>query len=539
MKFGLVPTSQAQDAVLAHTVRTTRRVCKKGRVLTASDIADLIGAGIDSLLVARLDDDDVPENDAADALARVACDDSLQRSAAFTGRVNLYATHDGLTLIDAQRVNAINAVHESLTIATLAPFTPVTAGQMVATIKVIPYAVPRAALQKALAIASSPLVTLAAFARLSVGLIATRLAQTKDSVLAKGIHAIGERVTRLGSTVNTPRIVPHDVRSLAEALRGMLEERNDVLLIGGIIATVDRGDIVPAAIEVAGGEVTYYGMPVDPGNLLLLGRMGSTPVVGVPSCARSPRFNGFDFVLQRLLARLPVEAAQITSLGVGGLLGEISSRPMPRDSQPVARAPRIAAVVLAAGTSSRMGERHKLLIDVRGKAMVLHAVDAALGAGLSPVIVVTGAQAERVQNILNKSNVSIVRNPDYESGLASSLREGLQALGPDVDGAAILLADMPAITSAHLRKLVAAFSPDDHRDIVIPTHQDQWGNPMLWARRFFSDMQSLDGDRGARTLAQSNQEFLVEVALDSAVLTDIDRPEDLARVEDLESRSIG
>ncbi len=527
MKFGTVAAAQAAGAVLAHTVRTPQRAYKKGRLLSAPDIDALIAAGVESLLVARLDEDDVPENEAAEMLAQASSDDSVQRSAPFTGRVNLYASADGVALIDPRRVNMINAVHESLTIATLAPFAPVVAGQMIATIKVIPYAVPRSALQEVLAVASSPLITLAPFARCSVGLIATRLAQTSDNVLTKGINAVSERVLRLGSVLSTPQVVPHDAQSLADELRRMLDENHDVLLVSGIIATVDRDDIVPAAIKALGGEVTYYGMPVDPGNLLLLGHIGVIPVVGVPSCARSPKLNGFDFVLQRLLAKLPVGAREIASMGVGGLLSEISSRPMPRDSQPVMRAPRIAAIILAAGTSSRMGDRHKVLIEIGGRPMVSHAIEAAGAAGLSPVIVVTGAQAEKVQRSFGSSKVIVVHNPDYASGLSSSLRAGLQALGPDVDGAAILLADMPSITATHLQKLLAAFSPDDDRAIVVPTHNDKWGNPMIWARRFFSDMQSLQGDRGARTLAQNHQEFVVEVPLDNAVLLDIDRPEDL------------
>jgi molybdenum cofactor cytidylyltransferase len=536
VKFGTVATTQAVGAVLAHSVRTLQRAYKKGRVLSASDIDDLIAANIESLLVARLDDNDVPENEAAEMLAQASCDDSLQRSAAFTGRVNLYALSNGLALIDAQRVSAINAVHESLTIATLAPFTPVATGQMIATIKVIPYAVPRTALQEALAIASSPIITLAPFAKCSVGLIATRLAQTSDNVLNKGVNAVSERVMRLGSVLSDPQIVLHETQSLTAALHRMLGEGHDVLLIAGIIATVDRDDIVPAAIKKLGGEVTYYGMPVDPGNLLLLGHIGSTPVVGVPSCARSPKLNGFDFVLQRLLAKLPVGAREIASMGVGGLLSEISSRPMPRDSQPVLRAPRIAAIILAAGTSSRMGGRHKVLIEIDGKPMVLRAVEAARIAGLSPMIVVTGAHAERVQRGVSSSDVIVAHNPDYASGLASSLRVGLQALSSDIDGAAILLADMPSISATHLQKLLAAFSPDDQRAIVVPTHGDRWGNPMIWARRFFADMQSLQGDRGARALAQNHQEFVVEVPLDNAVLLDIDRPEDLEETTHSDSR---
>jgi molybdenum cofactor cytidylyltransferase len=135
------------------------------------------------------------------------------------------------------------------------------------------------------------------------------------------------------------QIVAHEVEAIAQALVAMLGQAPapDLLLVAGIAATVDRRDVVPAGIVRAGGRVLHAGMPVDPGNLLLLAELplaGGTvvPVVGMPTCARSPKLNGFDFVLRRFAARLPVTRAQIMAMGVGGLLTEIQSRPRPREA---------------------------------------------------------------------------------------------------------------------------------------------------------------------------------------------------------------
>ncbi len=296
--------------------------------------------------------------------------------------------------------------------------------------------------------------------------------------------------------------------------------------------------MIPAAIVASGGAIDHFGMPVDPGNLLLMGRVGSVPVLGLPGCARSPRVNGFDWVLRRLLANLPVDAAVLARMGVGGLLSEIPTRPHPRAGTaedgpaPTApRLPRIAALVLAAGRSSRMGTINKLLIGIDGQPMVRHAVAAVREAGLKPIVVVTGHQHAELEKALADAGVSFVHNPDYAEGLATSVKAGIAALPGDVDGVLVGLGDMPRVGSGDIERLVAAFNPVEGRSIVVPTRNGKRGNPVLWAKRFLPDMRQLAGDVGARNLIAANPEAVVEVEMASdGVLTDIDTPQALARL---------
>src|SRR6185312_1615002 len=274
--------------------------------------------------------------------------------------------------------------------------------------------------------------------------------------------------------------------------------------------------------------ISHFGMPVDPGNLLLLGGLDGKPVVGLPSCARSPKVNGFDFVLQRLFARLPVMGSDIMGMGVGGLLQEIPSRPQPRDAErSVPRAPRIAAIVLAAGLSSRMGV-NKLLQDWRGKPLLRWTVEAALHSDARPVIVVTGHEAAKVETALKGLDVQFVHNPDYQAGLSASLKTGLSAAPASSDGALVLLGDMPQVSSALIDRMIAAFSPADGRSICIAVHQHRRGNPVLWGKAFFPEIESLAGDSGAKSLLGRHEELVCEIEADVAVLRDIDTPEALA-----------
>jgi len=524
MQFGPVTIDKALGGILAHSVRAGGLLFKKGRVLSGEDIAALHADGHRDVVIARLEPNDVPEDEAAARIAAKCAGIGVRVGAAFTGRSNLYALENGLAVVDAERVDALNAVHESITVATLASYARVSPRQMLATVKIIPFAAPKQAVEKAEHLLSEPLLRVATFAHKRVALISTALPDTKESILDKNRAALDARVEALGSKIVFEQRVAHEAGALADALREA--EPTDFILVFGASAITDRRDVIPAAIERAGGAVEHFGMPVDPGNLLLIGKLGGATVIGLPGCARSPKLNGFDFVLWRVLAGLPVELA---SMGVGGLLMEIPTRPQPRDERIEApHAPKIGAVVLAAGTSSRMGA-NKLLMDIGGKKMVRHTVEAALASHAEPVIVVTGHAAEDVKLALSGLKVRIVNNPDFANGLSTSLRCGLNALPEDCDGALVLLGDMPGVSTALIDKLIASFDPAENRAICVATRHGKRGNPVLWARRFFPEIMTIEGDVGARNLIGTYGELVCEVeAADDSPLTDIDTPEALA-----------
>jgi molybdenum cofactor cytidylyltransferase len=305
-----------------------------------------------------------------------------------------------------------------------------------------------------------------------------------------------------------------------------------LILILGASATTDRRDVIPAGIEAAGGRVRHYGMPVDPGQLLVLAELDGVPVLALPGSARSPRVGGNDWVLWRLMAGLEVTREDIMRMGAGGLLKEIPTRPLPRAAAAPERppqggaSPRIAALVLAAGQSSRMGGRNKLLQKVDGQPLLLHAVDAAEGSRARPVVVVTGHAQPEVAALLQGRHAWTVHNPAYASGMASSLRAGLSALPGDVDGVVVLLGDMPGVDADTVDRLIDAFDPDRGAAIVAAASQGRRGNPVLLARRFFPEVREIEGDQGAKPILQAypDQIRLVECG---AAFTDLDTPEAL------------
>jgi molybdenum cofactor cytidylyltransferase len=330
MIFGAVPLEQALGAILAHSAHLRGGPLRKGRVLTAGDLARMAADGWSDVVVAQLDAGDVTEDVAATRLARALVpgdDQGLVVTQAFTGRVNLKATGPGIVAMDTGAIQAMNRLHPAITLATLPPFARVVAGTLVGTVKIISYAVPEVALAQAETLSCAAIRVLPVV-RGTAGLLLTEVPGQDDKLTAKGRRAIEARLRMLGMRLAGVATVAHDVGAMAAALRDLPGEI--VLILTGS-ATSDLHDTAPQALRAAGGQVARFGMPVDPGNLLFHGQLGARPVIGLPGCARSPALNGADWVLERLACGLVVTDDDIASMGVGGLLKEIHLRPQLRD----------------------------------------------------------------------------------------------------------------------------------------------------------------------------------------------------------------
>ena len=338
MRFGPVALADSIGGIVAHAVRHDGLVLKKGDLVRPDHLPLLEAAGLNEIVVAHLEDGDVGEDAAAQRLAQAVAGAGahLRVEAPFTGRSNIFSTTAGVLAFDGAGVDRINEVDETITIATLPVWRTVVEGEMIATVKIIPFAVPGAALERALSAAQGLSLTVAPFKPLRIGVISTLLPGLKPSTIVKTLRVLEGRLAPAGACVVAEERVTHEAPALTQAIQAMAP-LCDLLIVYGASAITDRRDVIPAALEAAGGRIAHFGMPVDPGNLLLVGALTrdgvEIPVLGAPGCARSPKENGFDWVLHRLLAGLPVTGADIRRMGVGGLLMEIVSRGQPRTGE--------------------------------------------------------------------------------------------------------------------------------------------------------------------------------------------------------------
>lgn len=523
MIFGHFPTQECAGAILAHAVALDHHLLKKGTLLREEDLAEILAAKIPFLMVARLETGDVGENEAALRIARLILGPGTEMGMPATGRVNIFALERGLVLVDSKNIDALNAIDEAITIATVPPDSEVDAGQMIATIKIIPFAISKKIAEKAarLSFPHAPL-SVRAFRNRPIGFIQTFLQSTKPALLDKTSAIMATRLARYGATATLEIRAPHDQASLEKAIDQCIDQGAEIICILGGSAITDRRDIIPAAILKLGGIIDRLGMPVDPGNLLLLTHIGKLPILGLPGCARSPLLNGMDRVLARLLADIPVSGEDIQRMGVGGLL--LGMAPEEKTSGKKEEMPKgVAALILAAGKSSRMGT-NKLLLPYRGKTVVECALNAAHAADIAKIILVGGHEYERLASIPLLPSVALIEEPDYERGMSVSLKRGIEALPKDANAFFVLLADMPDISAALLRKMATAFQSSS-KDIVVPVRHGRRGNPILWSSRYKEEICSLHGDRGGRTLLQKYSQHILEIEWsDDSIFFDIDEP---------------
>lgn len=524
MKFEERLIADSEGWTLAHSVTCGQKRFAKGTKLTPAMVNQLVDGGLTSAQVFLLEQDDIDEDTAARIAAEKIVGTGLKIKPAGKGRANIVASCNGL-FIPGSGIDAINRADDAFSAASLPPYAPVRAGQLVATIKLIPYGLPSATLDNIPSPAT--LVSISPFHEFIALLIFTGETLTK-----KTITSLTSRIERTGGALQVWDTVKHDKKSVSASLAKAKLESVDLILMLGASAISDKRDIFPAALIESGGQLIKLGMPADPGNLLMLGKLGRQTVIGLPGCARSPALNGFDWVLERFAAKEPIDAPTLTQMGTGGLLKEPIGRIAPRKGtadRATSRKANVAAIVLAAGKSSRAKNIHKLLSTLAGKSVIATTIDSLLSTEGLNVHVVTGHKSADIEASLANKSVAFVHNSEFDQGMGTSIAVGVSTLDK-VDYTLICLGDMPFVQQTTTQKILDTAAETEGAAIFVPTFHGKRGHPVLWHQRFFDDLKRLHGDTGGKQILQNNFEKVVEVPVDDAgILIDLDTPEMLAQ----------
>ena len=543
MRFGAFDIGACEGLILAHSHKLAGKRIAKGSVLTAELVDAFRQDGVTELVCAAPDAGDLSEDQVAGRLAAAMMTAGVSRSEAATGRVNFKVGTTGIIRYDRALITALNSVDEALTFSLVQHNQLLSAGQMAATLKVIPYFVAEQICQHfEHVLQGRPAFTFHPLRSWRVSLI-----QTMDDVLSERVYTATETVTerrlaQLGSKLTDIRRCAHDSSSVSAEISQALATGVDLILLCGCSAVVDRRDVLPVAIEQAGGQIDQLGLAVDPGNMLLAAHIQTTPVIGMPGCARSPKLNGFDWVLHLLLAGVPLSREELADMASGGLLMEIASRPLPRDlaSKSPPAAPHMGVVLLAAGQSRRMGEINKLTVEIAGKPVIRYVAETILAAGLKDVVVVLGHDSQAVERCLDGLPVRFVVNEAHQSGQASSVGAGVAALNSKVTDVMIVLGDMPLLSPSFLQGLQRHHLANSQHEkmICLPVHtkdgQRQVGHPVVWGRQFFSELQRLRGDQGGRQIWAEHPAMISHLTVDDPTFfLDTDTPDALQQVETL------
>ncbi len=524
MYFGEVLIEKSIGNILGHTLNVNGKKLSKGRKISKEDVKILKEFGYRSIICAKSDKNDIHEDVIAKKVGNLFINETVISEDPHTGRTNLLASKSGLLEINEEAIEKFNSTSEEVTIATLKNYSKVKKGEMIATIKIIPFFVSTKVLNKIKNSILKKSLYIHSFENKKVGLILTHVGKQNIKLNNISINRIEERLKKFNSSLTEIVTCEHNSETISNYIKVLKNKKINIILILGASAIVDIKDKIPEAIISSNGKIIRFGMPVDPGNLLLIGKIKNISVIGLPGCARSPSLNGFDWVLERVIANVTISNKDIYQMGVGGLLKTINKNKKSYKKY------NIANIILAAGQSKRMKKVNKLLININSKNMIQNIIDTATKSNARDNIIVLGHEKEQIEKFVKK-NITIVANNEYKNGLSTSLKKGISALPEDCDAAVIILGDMPKISFNLINSLIKNFDPKNNINIVIPSHKGKRGNPILIGRKFFPDILKLKGDMGAKNIINNNINDIYDIPQrTSSSLIDIDTKEDLKNI---------
>ena len=511
--------------LLMHSVFLEDGRIRKGKIIDKNDIAMMERSDIEKVQVGELEDDDIGENAASGLIAKAIATNQFSVSPTLSGKTNITSIADGLIEIDEGNVTKLNNLSPNIAVSTLNNHDVVYRGDHTVSVKIISFVISSSDLDKILNfLKKNKIVKLKKFKSMRFGVIYTIAKNEKRSLIEKTKKSIMSRIGNYNSTIMDERVLPHNSASIKNNVVELLENNINCILLFLSTSVTDVNDIVPTVINDLGGKINSFGMPVDPGNLTLSGKINDVDIIVAAGSARSDSLNGFDWHLNCLHANIEVSQEMVNSLGVGGLLKDIDfAVKRKRVSKTIdTKKSNIAAVVLCAGESKRMGNRNKLLLKVAGKSLIKNYIDNISKSNVSEIVIVTGYQSIEIERELEGYDVKFIHNEKYREGMSTSLNTGINSLSKNINAAIICLPDMPMIGIYEINKLIEYYNPKIGNEICIATYNDQRGNPVLWDRKYFKKLMQIKGDKGGRYLLPKFLEQSVEVVLGEAVAFDVD-----------------
>ena len=534
MKIEYLDPNGSKGSILAQTYNLSGRRLSKGTHVSEDMVELLNKENVKTVLCAVPHEGDVHEDSAAEAISKALDENQLYAEEASTGRVNFRTPALSIVRYNRELIKKINLVDESIAFSIVEHNQLLAKDDLIATLKIIPFFVSKIYVERVVdLISKNEIFKIHYLQEKKVELIQTYYDWQKGSIFKATSNVTSSRLDALGCPLQKETLIPHNHRSLCSEIKSSIDRGSQVLLISGASAITDRADQIPKAILSVGGEIIQYGLAVDPGNLLLIGKVGNTTIIGMPGCARSPKLNGFDWVLQLLIADIPINKDELADMGAGGLLMEIASRPLPRALAKSVnkKEKKIMGVILAAGNSTRMGKGNKLLKNIGGAPLVRNTAIEMLKSDLDTCSIVLGYQSDKVAAVIKDLDIKLILNPRWEKGQSSSLMAAINNLDATYTDILIMLGDLPAVKSSHINRIIEEHLLTDNRKsrITIPSFKGQKGNPIIWGRSFFNDLSNLEGDVGGRALFSEHPAAINLIEMDDpCVLTDLDTPKDFA-----------
>lgn len=534
MKFGEFPLYDALGVELSHAIKCAGKVFPAGHIITADDVRLLRQAEIKTVVGTFFSSDDLRPDIVCDILLKDIVGDHLRYTLPKNGCSEIYADADGVFISQPERLLRFNSHDESLILSSLLPFTPVYKNQLIASLRLLGPAFNADMINDAVAkiMGQGSLLRIAAYAFCKIAFVRTVM---HGEEISESEEQTRSRYAVFGFDISRYVVCPHDRSAVSNEIEKAEKDGLDAVFIESSAPPLNRKDVIPCSVKEAGADIDRLGWCVDPGVSALIAHKNDTKIIAFAAGDFSSP--SIDRLVRYIATKSLPRPDEFPLLATGTLsLERLIKFLDPADERKTVAVgsleerSKIAVVVLAAGASKRMIGSNKLLENVQGVPMVERAVRSALSSKADFVAVVTGYDAKFIEKRLVDYDVKIVRNPDYSSGVLSSIRLGLSVLPPDVIAAVVLPADMPGFTEEYINKLIDLFDPKAAKKAVcLPSFKGVRHNPVLWPRELFKSVKIIPEDAHWMPALVEHSDYISELKLDDDLpLTDVNTHGDLS-----------
>lgn len=541
--------NRALGVKIFEEIRLDGMILEKGRTLNEEDIIQLKLSGIPSVFGAIMSETDLTLEAALGIIAAKLCGNNTAYAVSHGGICKIAAVQDGIFLCSDDRVAKFNRYSHNVILNTIAPYSFVTAGEVIAELQITSPVVSQDAVDKIIYSLSGniELLSVKEQAPKKTALIYTKF--YNDAVETAHFTSVVKKLVQDFSLLQLDYAneynAVHTREEVANAVEKAVADGNEVIFIIPGVKTNDKDDIVPSALNSYVDEIVNYGIPQVDASDLVIAYKRNAKIISLPF-----KYDTTDSKLVDHYIKLAVINDKIYDYDFARpqniLIGERQGLTEAETEQLVSSENKslgkdeanIAVVILAAGVGRRAG-RNKLLVDVNGKPLFMNAVQAAMQSKASPVFVVTGNQAAEVSEFLEDIDVNIVYNPSYNAGVKTSLNLGLKSVPSFCEGAIILPADMPNITPKFLNKMIAAFKKGQEKQVIMAAHKGIKHNPILWSKALFGVADMVPENADLRPVFMEHEDYSILVNADSSkLLLDITYPSDVEQIADKEEVKI-
>ena len=538
MRLEEVEINRAQGLRLVEELMLNGQLLPKNHALDNDDISLLKQNGKKSVYGAWAENGDIDFDTALGVVAAKISGTNLGFRIDERGFCEIAATSGGLLEVYTDRVLKFNRLCPYFILNTIAPFQMVAPGEIIARLEIMVPVLPQEVVDNiVLALSGNDsLLAVRDLKTQDAALLYTRFYHTEEETehLGEVFEKLIETYQPMNLVFNQEMTAEHTIDDIAGALEALIHSPAQIIFILPSIRNYTSQDVVSSAISSIADDILCPQLPVFGGSDMIIATKKNKKIICLPYNYAYMDIPAIENVLKLAIVKPKLQSFDFTH-PLTPLIETISTL---RDTSSLIQGKAhdgknkasVPAVVLAAGQGKRLGT-NKLLADINGEPLVVKAVRAAVQSNASPVFVVTGYQAEEIESALENFDVNLVRNPNYYTGIKTSIDLGLKSVPDFCDGTLIIPADMPHLTPEFLKKMIAKFKKKNEKQLILAEKNYIKSNPVIWSKALYNVADLVPENADIRPIFMEHADYTTLVKGSAHDLLDVNFQSDLDQAD--------